>query len=255
MGSQAPRAPLDQAVIESKISQYWRVSVVELTGSTQIDMAARISSNSARPGDVIVAEYQSAGRGRLGRTFSAPATSALLFSLYIEPNRPQSEWGFLTLLCGLSVATALRSQDPRVEVRVKWPNDLIIAELKVGGLIAQAHGGGVIIGVGINVGLGSDELPVEHATSLSIHHHAVLDRNVLLGSILSQLESSLARWENGEDLSDEYRALSSTIGNHVKVEFPGGAIEESQALDILPTGELLLRSGTRVSVGDVIHLR
>ena len=87
MGTSAPRAPLDAAVIASLTSQYWRVSVADLTTSTQIDLEELVNSNSANSGDVLVTEFQTAGRGRLDRTFEAAPGSALLFSFFLKPKR------------------------------------------------------------------------------------------------------------------------------------------------------------------------
>ncbi len=114
-------------MISQKISQYWRVSVVEVTGSTQDDLAAQLSRNEVKSGAVLVTEFQSAGRGRLDRTFEAPQGSALLFSLYIEPKRERSEWSFLPILAGLVTTFALSQLDPKFTVELKWPNDLQIS--------------------------------------------------------------------------------------------------------------------------------
>ena len=92
MGKELLSAALDQAEINRLITPYWRVSVVELTSTTQGDLVQRVRDGNAQVGDVITAEYQSAGRGRLDRTFEAPKGSALLFSFYIEPKRNRDDW-------------------------------------------------------------------------------------------------------------------------------------------------------------------
>ena len=117
-------------MISQKISRYWRVSVVEVTGSTQDDLAALVARDEAINGAVLVTEYQSAGRGRLDRTFDAPQSSALLFSLFIEPKREKNEWSILPLLAGLVSTLAISELDPRFTVELKWPNDLQIANYK-----------------------------------------------------------------------------------------------------------------------------
>ena len=151
MGMDMPRAPLDPSQIAATLSHYWRVSVVDLTTSTQEDLAEKINSGDAHSGDVIVANFQSAGRGRLDRTFSAPASTALLFSLYLTPQKSRTEWGFLPLLAGISIAETLNKVNAGISI--KWPNDLLINEKKVGGIISTVHGEGVIIGIGINVSM------------------------------------------------------------------------------------------------------
>jgi BirA family biotin operon repressor/biotin-[acetyl-CoA-carboxylase] ligase len=242
-------------VISQKISQYWRVSVVEVTGSTQDDLAALISRNDVASGEVLVTEYQSAGRGRLDRTFDAPQSSALLFSLYLQPKREQSEWSFLPLLAGLVSTLAISELDPRFSPELKWPNDLQIAGKKLGGIIAQATSKGVIIGIGINVGMDRSELPVENATSLMVEEFSVLDRNLILASILNTFEELMGRWEDGEDLRHLYRERSSTLNQKIEVELPGGEKKSGFAVDISPAGELILGDGQRITVGDIVHLR
>jgi len=250
-----PRPPLDSAVISQKISHYWRVSVVEVTGSTQDDLAALVARNEAINGEVLVTEYQSAGRGRLDRTFDAPESSALLFSLFIEPKREKSEWSFLPLLAGLISTLAISELDPRLTVELKWPNDLQLGGKKLGGIIAQATSNGVILGIGINVAMDQSELPVDHATSLMIEDCAILDRNLLLASILNNFEELLGRWEDGEDLRHLYRERSATLSQKVQVELPGGEKRSGFVEDISPAGELILEGGQRITVGDIVHLR
>jgi BirA family biotin operon repressor/biotin-[acetyl-CoA-carboxylase] ligase len=255
MSTDAPRAPLDRKRISDEISQYWRVSVVDITGSTQDDLMQLVSSNQALAKSVIASEYQSAGRGRLDRTFDAASMSALTFSVYIEPKVDKAEWSFLTLLAALSVREALASLDHSPHVAVKWPNDLMIGEKKCAGIIAQATAKGVIIGIGINVGMNESELPVPTATSLAIENFQVLDRNIILGAILNHFEVNLQIWELGKSFIAEYKEASSTIGADVEVLLPAGVSIKSKAIGVSDTGELILESGEVVTVGDVIHLR
>jgi len=255
MSTDAPRAPLDRKRISDEISQYWRVSVVDITGSTQDDLMQLVSSNQALAKSVIASEYQSAGRGRLDRTFDAASMSALTFSMYIEPKVDKAEWSFLTLLAALSVREALASLDYSSQVTVKWPNDLMIGEKKCAGVIAQATAKGVIIGIGINVGMNESELPVPTATSLAIENFQVLDRNIILGAILNHFEVNLQIWELGKSFIAEYKEASSTIGADVEVLLPAGVSIKSKAIGVSDTGELILESGEVVTVGDVIHLR
>lgn len=242
-------------MISQKISRYWRVSVVEVTGSTQDDLAALVARNEAKSGDVLVTDFQSAGRGRLDRTFDAPQSSALLFSLYLQPKRDKSEWSFLPLLAGLVSTFAISELDPRFTVELKWPNDLQIVGKKLGGIIAQASSDGVILGIGINVAMDQSELPVEDATSLMIEEFAVLDRNLILASILNTFEELMGRWEDGEDLRHLYRERSATLSRKIQVELPGGEKRNGFAEDISPEGELILEGGQRITVGDIVHLR
>jgi BirA family biotin operon repressor/biotin-[acetyl-CoA-carboxylase] ligase len=255
VGTDAPRAPLDKKRISQEISRYWRVSVVEVTGSTQDDLYQLASSGTAIPKSILASEFQTSGRGRLDRTFEAAPHSALTFSIYIEPKAGKEEWSFLTLLAGVSVHEALHRLDPQATVGVKWPNDLLIGDKKFVGMIAQATSKGVVIGIGINVGMSAEELPVENATSLAIEGFAVLDRNTILAAIINHFEINLEMWENDQSFLAQYRAASVTIGKDVEVTLPGGEVVKSRAIDISNAGGLMLENGSEITVGDVVHLR
>ena len=249
------RTPLDEAEINSKITPYWRVSVVELTGSTQNDLLQLVESKIALDGQVIVTEFQSSGRGRLDRTFEAPAKSALLFSFYIKPRKKRSEWGFIPLIAGLSLVRSINTLDSGMNVSLKWPNDLIINEKKCAGIIAQTTTEGIVLGIGLNVSMTTNELPVPKATSLSIEGSTINDRNLLLSEILNTFAELFESWEEGTELLNEYASVSSTIGKKVRIELPGGENLEGSVARISYMGELVLDNGKHVSAGDVIHLR
>jgi len=243
---------LDTSLINAAVGQYWRVSVVELTASTQSDLVAKVRQGIAIAGEVIAAEYQSSGRGRLTRSFDAPARTALLFSFYIQPNRDRSDWGWIPLIAGVSVAQVLSD----FGAQVKWPNDILINEKKVSGLIAEATDDGVVVGIGINVGMGIDELPVPTATSLLIEGARNMTRNDLLSKFLKNFEKNFFAWDQGSDeISSIYVALSATIGRDVAVEYPDGRREIGSAVAISSGGELVLASGIHVNAGDIVHLR
>ena len=244
--------PLDSSKINAAVTQYWRVSVVELTASTQSDLVALVRAGDARAGDVIAAEYQSAGRGRLTRTFDAPKFSALLFSLYIEPQRNRDDWGWIPLIAGVSVAQTLS----HFNAQVKWPNDILIHNKKVSGLITEAVGNGVVIGIGINVAMEPLELPVPTATSIFIEGAQSLTRNQLLPALLKIFETNFVNWDIGSnEIMATYRQMSATIGRKVRVEYPDGQIESAVAVAISGRGELVLDTGAHVQAGDIVHLR
>ena len=255
MSNEVLRTPLDEAEINSRVTPYWRVSVVELTGSTQNDLLQLVESNNALDGQVIATEFQSNGRGRLDRTFEAPAQSALLFSFYIKPRNQRSEWGFIPLIAGLSLVRAITTIDTAMNVSLKWPNDLIINEKKCAGIIAQTTNEGIVIGIGLNVSMTPNELPVSTATSLAIEGSTITDRNLLLSHLLNTFAELFEAWEEGSELLDEYASASSTIGKKVRIELPGGENLEATVARISHTGELVLDDGRHVSAGDVIHLR
>jgi BirA family biotin operon repressor/biotin-[acetyl-CoA-carboxylase] ligase len=254
VGSQAPRAPLNKSIIDANISQYWRVSVVDLTASTQSDLAELVNSSVAKSGEVIAAEFQSNGRGRLDRTFEAPPQSALLFSLYVAPKRARSDWSFISFLAALAMREVI-SKDITDKVSLKWPNDILIGDSKVAGLLAQQIGDGVILGIGLNVAMSSDELPVPTATSLALAGSNNLDRNLLLSAFLNRFADIFEAWDSGGDFLEKYRQVSSTLGRQVRVEVLGRDSIEAEAVVITAQGALILSDGTEVNVGDVVHLR
>ncbi len=257
MGSELNRKALGAAVINAKIAPYWRVSVVDVTESTQNDLKDLLSSHRAHIGDVIAAEYQSAGRGRLDRTFSAPSHSALLFSFLITPfSRAKDSWGWIPLLASAAIVETLRSIDSSAEVTIKWPNDILFGEKKVAGLLCETIDGEVIVGVGINISMAEKELPVSHATSLFLEGFNNLDRDFLLIEILNNFSRRFEEWDAGSDeVAATYRKFSSTLGRQVRIELPQGTLIEGIATGISAEGELVLGDGAHVSVGDVVHLR
>jgi BirA family biotin operon repressor/biotin-[acetyl-CoA-carboxylase] ligase len=250
----APRAPLNKSIIDGKISQYWRVSVVDLTASTQSDLAELVNSSVAKSGELIVAEFQSAGRGRLDRTFEAPPQSALLFSFYLKPKRVQSDWSFLSFLAAIAMHEVI-SENTSETVTLKWPNDILIGEKKVAGLLAQQISDGVIIGIGLNVAMNTAELPVPTAISLALADSKNLDRNSLLINFLNQFENIFNQWESGTNFIEKYHQISATIGRKVRVEVIGRDPIEGDAVAISAQGALILSDGFEVNVGDIVHLR
>lgn len=255
------RTPLNQEKINSELlHSYWRVSVVDVTGSTQNDLANSVRASNSQHGDVLVSEYQSSGRGRLDRTFEAPPLSALLFSFFIEPQIDAADLSWIPLIAGLSVVGAIDSCcniTLNKRVMLKWPNDILIGEKKIAGLISEhVDKRGVVVGIGINVGMNESELPVDHASSLEIEGCHGCDRDALLVAILTEFTSLLNRLERGDKaLRDEYAARCATINSAVRVEHPAGDFTESVAIAIDASGALVLADGKHVNVGDVIHLQ
>ena len=231
-------------------SSYWRVSVVEEIDSTQ----NYLRTSNPKSGDLITAEYQSAGRGRLDRKFDAEKSSALLFSFYFEPENEVKNLGYLTLLVGASVTATLNEITNNNNFKCKWPNDVLFNQKKVAGLLAEKTSSGVIVGVGINVSTSKEALPVAHATSIFLATDIQINRNELLAKILMNLQRDLQEWQSGKDLTAKYRSLSATIGSQVRIALPDGSSVEAKAVDIDETGSLHLDNGQLITVGDVIHL-
>ena len=268
----AGRRPLDAARLTRAVVRpggLWQaVEVADRTGSTNADLLARALAG-APEGVVLAAEEQSAGRGRMGRTWVAPPRAALTFSLLVRPAAvPPGRRSWLPLLAGVAVASAVTAVTG-VQTRLKWPNDVLAGPAKLGGILAEATGDAVVVGVGLNVSAEPGELPPPGpgalaATSLRIAAAAALAREALLIAILAEFERWYqAWWRAGGDpercgLRARYIELSGTIGRRVRAELPGGQLS-GLAVGVDPDGRLLVRtsSGTVVPVaaGDVVHLR
>ncbi len=253
------RASLDQSKISTLLSvsdaePYWRVRVISETSSTQDEIKAQLASNSGSHGDCAVTEFQSAGRGRLDRSFESPAAVALLFSFYVAPQRSDAH-GWIPLIAGMSVAQSLNEVSSSTDYSNKWPNDVLSRSGKVSGVLCEKFGDGIIVGIGINVSTQEEELPVDTASSIFITSGIEVDRNELLPIVLTNFRQLYEMWESGADLKPRYRALSSTIGHDVSISLPSGTIFEGRAINIGPQGELILESGDLISAGDITHLR
>ncbi|MGW2698354.1 biotin--[acetyl-CoA-carboxylase] ligase [Streptomyces sp. NPDC001296] len=246
------------------------VEVVQRTGSTNTDLVALTTAGRAAEGAVLVAEEQNAGRGRLDRTWSAPARSGLFFSVLLRPvGVPAARWGWLPLLAGVAVATGL-ARAAAVDTALKWPNDLMVTvgdeERKAGGILAERAGeDGVVVGIGINVTLRENELPVPTAGSLALAGARATDRDPLLRAVLRSLEDWYERWRAAEGdpaacgLQETYAAGSATLGRLVRAELPGDRSITGEAVAIDSDGRLVLatRDGVQepVGAGDIVHLR
>ncbi|MEV0017520.1 biotin--[acetyl-CoA-carboxylase] ligase [Streptomyces tendae] len=272
--SDLDRPPLSSTALRRGLVRdggLWRqVDVVQRTGSTNSDLVARAAEGDLAEGVVLVAEEQSAARGRLDRQWTAPARSGLFFSVLLRPAEiPVARWGWLPLLTGVAVATGL-SRVAGVDTALKWPNDLLVTvgdeERKAGGILAERAGNdGVVIGVGINVSLRADELPVPRAGSLALAGAVNTDRDPLLRGVLRSLEDWYGRWRGaGGDpaasgLQETYAAGCATLGRMVRAELPGDRSLVGEAVAVDGDGRLVLatEAGVQepVGAGDIVHLR
>ncbi len=273
--SDLERPPLNAAAVRRALVReggLWReVNVVQRTGSTNSDLVARAAEGRLREGVVLVAEEQTAARGRLDRQWVAPARSGLFFSVLLRPGDgvPMERWGWLPLLTGVAVATGL-ARAGGVDTALKWPNDVLVTvggeERKAGGILAEAAGdGGVVVGVGVNVSLRADELPVPTAGSLALAGAVSTDRDPLLRAVLRGLEDWYGRWRAaGGDagacgLQEAYAAGCATLGRVVRAELPGDRALVGEAVAVDGDGRLILatEAGVQepVGAGDIVHLR
>ncbi|MFI6501472.1 biotin--[acetyl-CoA-carboxylase] ligase [Nonomuraea typhae] len=264
--SDLERPPLSQGALNRALvrpgSLWTGITVVDGTGSTNADLAQE-ARGGAEQGAVLVAEAQHAGRGRLGRVWNAPPRSGLTFSVLLRPAAPLVRQGWLPLLFGVAAAAAVRRL-AEVDVRLKWPNDLLVGERKLAGILAERVDDAVVIGMGLNVSLQPGELPVETATSLAIEKAACTDRDPLLRAVLRELETHYREWsEAGGDadaagLRAAYQASCATIGSAVRIELPGERVLEGRAVGVDQNGHLQVEAEGKpqtLSAGDVVHVR
>ncbi|GAA2726117.1 MULTISPECIES: biotin--[acetyl-CoA-carboxylase] ligase [Streptomyces] len=268
--SDLDRPPLNATALRRALLRpgglWTSLDVVERTGSTNSDLVAADGPEGA----VLVAEEQSAGRGRLDRTWSAPPRSGLFLSVRLTPGPgvPADRWGWLPLLAGVATATAL-ARVAGVDTALKWPNDLLVTvgdeERKTGGILAERTGDSVVVGIGLNVTLRADELPVPTAGSLALAGAELLDRDTILRAVLRSLEEWYGTWRAaGGDpaasrLQEAYAAGCATLGRTVRAELPGGTDLVGEAVAVDGDGRLVLATADGVQepvgAGDIVHLR
>ncbi|MER6994424.1 biotin--[acetyl-CoA-carboxylase] ligase [Streptomyces sp. NPDC000410] len=269
--SDLDRPPLNATALRRALLRpdglWTSLDVVQTTGSTNSDLAGR--AGELAEGAVLVAEEQTAGRGRLDRNWTAPARSGLFLSVLLKPDVPVERWGWLPLLTGVAAATGL-ARAAGADFSLKWPNDLLVkvagVERKAGGILAERTGDdGVVIGIGINVTLREAELPVPEAGSLVLADAISTDRDPLLRALLRSLEHWYGEWRaaNGDPgasrLQEAYAAGCSTLGRTVRAELPGDRTLTGEAVAIDGDGRLVVATadGERhpVGAGDIVHLR
>lgn len=275
--SDLERPPLNAASLRRALvrpeSLWTSLEVVDSTGSTNTDLAARAARGEAREGEVLVAERQTAGRGRLERTWTAPARSGLFLSVLLTPRAPADRWSWLPLLAGVATASAL-SRVAGADVVLKWPNDVLVRsgdeERKIGGILSERveRPGGhaaVVLGIGLNVTLREEELPVPGAGSLALAGARVTDRDTLLRAVLRSVEEWYGRWrEAGGDpeasgAREAYTAGCATLGRRVRAVLPGERELLGEAVAVDGAGRLVLAGAEGVQqpvgAGDIVHLR
>ncbi len=241
-----------------------RLDVVDETGSTNADLLRRAAAGENIDGPVLIAEHQTVGRGRIGRTWSAAPRAQVLLSVGVDVAYvPTDVWGWLPLATGVAVVDAVAAV-ARVEAGLKWPSDVIAGGGKLAGILASvaASSSVVVVGVGLNVTLRAGEIPDPGATSLLDLGAAAPDRDRLVRQLLRELGARIASWRGarGADarLFADYRARSLTIGSRVRAQLPGDreivgtavSVDEQGRLQIVTDGETVA-----VSAGDVVHLR
>lgn len=264
MTNPTDRTPLDAVRLSQEIAGEFHV--YDELGSTNAE-TARLAREGADEGLVVVAEHQTAGRGRLDRRWEAPARSALTFSVLLRPQVGIDHWPWLPLLTGYAVFQALRGIG--IETSLKWPNDVLLGEQKVAGILAErvetSRGPAAVLGIGINVSITAEELPVPTATSLWLATGELADRTDLLIGLAQTLLKTCAEWApdpsrapNTGALRTAYISACRTIGQTVRADLPTGQSITGQATKIDAAGRLLVMTadGERaIGAGDVVHIR
>lgn len=259
------RRPLDITRLRSVLvnhGPYARVDYTSSTGSTNADLLDA-EREGAPEWTVATTDYQGSGRGRLGRAWTAPEGSQAIFSVLFRPSASLLEHvGTIPLACGLALIDTLRSFGVD-GAGLKWPNDVLINGHKLCGILVEATSldtaPAVVIGIGINLNLTTEELPVPHATSLALEGYDI-DRTELLITVLGHIHTRISDWERGETAwLDDYRAVCSSLGQDVRVILPGDRELLGVAVGIAEGGQLMVRDGDgkvhTLNAGEVTHLR
>jgi BirA family biotin operon repressor/biotin-[acetyl-CoA-carboxylase] ligase len=280
-----PRPARDAAALRAELIGtglgWCHLDVVEQTGSTNADLLARVEAGGDVAGAVLIAEHQTAGRGRHGRQWRAGERTQITMSVGVSVvDVPTAGWGWLPLAAGVAVVDAVaplldeagspegqrvgrrEGQTEGLSVGLKWPNDVIAGSpgAKLAGILAEVARPVVVIGLGLNVFAAPEG--IDGATSLVDMGVAAPDRQRLAAGLLRELGRRIVAWRaaRGADwaLAADYRARSLTIGNSVRAHLPGGRDVVGTATGIDDQGRLVLDTadGTVVvSAGDVVHLR
>jgi BirA family transcriptional regulator, biotin operon repressor / biotin---[acetyl-CoA-carboxylase] ligase len=269
------RPPLCQDALRRALiapaGPYHALEVLATVPSTNTALVAA-ARNGAPDRTVLIAEHQSAGRGRAARRWVAPARSGLALSVLLRPTEvPQARWSWLPLLAGVALSRTVSTVGGLPAV-LKWPNDLLLGShrRKAAGILAEVvpassnSAPAVVVGIGLNVTLRLDELPVPEVTSLALERATCTDRDSLVRALLRALDTELRQWcaQQGDPVASGVRAAYQqrcvTLGEQVRVELPGQSVLVGTAVEIDTEGRLVVLSdGQRraLSVGDVTHVR
>ena len=236
----------------------------EELGSTN-DRAKELAEQGAADGEVVIAEAQSAGRGRRGRVWASPARKNLYCSVVLRPELPPSRAAELTLLGSVALCDALRQAG--VDAGIKWPNDLLASGRKIAGILTELAADPdrvhwVVLGAGVNVNARAEDFPEElrgAATSILLERGQAAPRALFAAACFTALETWLDRHaEQGFGVvRDAWRERSVTLGREVVVKADGLDISGT-AEDIDASGALLVRTPAgveRILSGDVTLLR
>lgn len=231
--------------------------------SSTMDIAFQLGVKGCSEGTLVLAETQTKGRGRLGREWTSPKYKGIYLSLVLKPKISPHQTPLLTLISAVGLAEAVRDKTG-ITPQIKWPNDIMIEEKKLGGILTELNAEAdlshfVIIGIGLNVNNDKRSLPVG-ATSIKEQNKTDTDRIELLQEILRRIERHYLAFQKkgAAAIIDKWREWSVSLGRRVKVSSSRGYIE-GQALDIDSDGGLLVRNDAgliqKVMAGEITHCR
>lgn len=255
-----------------------RLDALAECGSTNTVLVSR-AAEGWPDFSVVVTDTQTDGRGRLGRVWLAPPGKTLAVSVLLRPGLPLESFGWIPLLAGVAMARAVEqllgsaSATTSAKVGLKWPNDVLVDDLKVSGLLAELVAGGpeseaaVVVGAGLNLTIAAGELPTETSTSLSLvgaDTDDLFDR--ALSAYLRELRGlyELFVRHGGDAEASGIRSIvresCATLGRSVRIQLPDGGTMVAQAVDIDEKGQLVVTRAQdgvvqAVAAGDVTHLR
>lgn len=235
--------------------------------SSTNDIALEMAGNGMPEGLAILAESQTHGKGRQGRHWFSPPGKNIYLSLLLRPSVQVREYPLFSPTVALGVIKGIKKYTG-LEVGIKWPNDLILSDKKVGGLLmvsgrAGEHAQPLVVGLGLNVNLNQDEFPEdlqEIATALKVPLKAPIDRSTLIMNLIDTISTEIHRLEAGEiqNIMNEVRTHCVTLGKRVRVS-TARQVFEGQAESLSDDGALQIRLGDNsirsLLMGDITHLR
>jgi len=221
---------------------HWRVNAYGTVGSTN-EVARRLLIGGAPEGTLVVAQTQTSGRGRRGKRWHSPR-GGLWFSLVLRPHLPPGRAQGLSVVAAIAVARALRNV-AYVEARIKWPNDVYLARRKIAGVMVEAVGEGLVLGIGVNVNVPSEELfrsEWYEACSVLSETGTRYPLAEMLAAVVGEFEPRYFRFRSARhgELLEEWRELSISFGEHVAVTI-GDLRLEGTVYGLADDGSLILR--------------
>lgn len=263
------RSPLTADTLASLVGGDGALTGLAVTAASPSTNSELLAALAAEPAawphmSALVADHQTAGRGRAGREWNTPRGAALTVSFVVRPRLDPERWGLVPLAVGLACVRALRADG--VHAMLKWPNDVVVSVeghgvdgwgklRKVAGILCERQDDVVVSGIGINVSQTAEELPVPHAASLAmVGGH--LDRRALLDALARRLAEAVGEAERDPDaFVADVEVVTSTLGQQVVVESPGQPPLSGKAVGLGADGSLTIRTAVGedvpVHAGDV----